>query len=477
MRDVETLKPFTRFLMTIGTLPSSYLVSMTYEEQLLWFCNFLQKEVIPTVNNNAEAVIELQNYVSSYFDNLDVQEEINNKLDEMAESGELAEIIAQYIQLAGVLAYDTVTDLISAENIVEGSICRTLGETTYNDGLGSYYKIRTVTSGDVVDNVNILALDISDTLVAEKIKSILSQATKPNKNFDLKLGTSTLFDTASETGMINALDNMKKYFDSILQTVRLTYNSVTSSFEVADANIDTQIAKIQNYINNGGKLDGIKFHQSGTNLNTLLSTYGSDTICQAYSSFVIDFIDSLSYKSSVDKVFIMNEQITESTSSDYFDDIIACVEAIKTAGYEVSIPFANVSHILAMSDDLLDSLSYISLNEYPLNDYFGKYSSINDVAERFNYDYEVVERKLKNRDLVITEFGCSSSWTSFTTPYNYQQDGNGKPISLIIEGFYKSKFIQKIKGAYLWYYFDAYTFAPSSLLSIKNNTEVRYYGE
>lgn len=43
------------------------------------------------------AFIELENYVNNYFKNLDVQEEINNKLDEMAESGELAELINNYI--------------------------------------------------------------------------------------------------------------------------------------------------------------------------------------------------------------------------------------------------------------------------------------------------------------------------------------------------------------------------------------------
>ena len=67
----------------------------------MWFCNFLQEKVIPAVNNNADALAEVQNlmtqlqeYVDNYFENLDVQEEINNKLDEMAESGELTEIIA-----------------------------------------------------------------------------------------------------------------------------------------------------------------------------------------------------------------------------------------------------------------------------------------------------------------------------------------------------------------------------------------------
>jgi len=40
---------------------------------------------------------ELQTYVDNYFSSLDVQEEINNKLDEMAEGGTLAEIINQEI--------------------------------------------------------------------------------------------------------------------------------------------------------------------------------------------------------------------------------------------------------------------------------------------------------------------------------------------------------------------------------------------
>lgn len=95
--DVKTLPPFKKFIMTIGNIPTSYLESMTYAELLMWFCNYLQETVIPTVNNNAEAVEELQNFVSSYFDNLDVQEEINKKLDEMAEDGTLTNLIKGYI--------------------------------------------------------------------------------------------------------------------------------------------------------------------------------------------------------------------------------------------------------------------------------------------------------------------------------------------------------------------------------------------
>lgn len=50
------------------------------------------------VENLYNAFVELKDYVDNYFDNLDVQEEINNKLDEMVESGELQAIIFNKMQ-------------------------------------------------------------------------------------------------------------------------------------------------------------------------------------------------------------------------------------------------------------------------------------------------------------------------------------------------------------------------------------------
>lgn len=102
--DVQSLTPFKKFIMTIGALPTSYLESMSYAELLMWFCNYLQETVIPTVNNNGQAVTELQGlyeqlqtYVNNYFDNLNVQTEINNKLDSMAEDGSLSLIVKNYL--------------------------------------------------------------------------------------------------------------------------------------------------------------------------------------------------------------------------------------------------------------------------------------------------------------------------------------------------------------------------------------------
>ena len=121
------------------------------------------------MENVTNAFIELQNYVNNYFKNLDVQDEINNKLNEMAQSGELTEIIAQYLQLAGVLAYDTKTNMKQAQNLVNGSIVKTLGNTTFRDGQGAFFKVRQIQNTDIVDDKNIIALYDTD-LVAEKIQ-------------------------------------------------------------------------------------------------------------------------------------------------------------------------------------------------------------------------------------------------------------------------------------------------------------------
>lgn len=90
--DVKTLPPFKKFIMTIGNIPTSYLESMTYAELVMWFCNYLQNTVIPTVNNNADALQELIDYIK----NLDLQDEVDHKLDEMAEDGTLANVVGQY---------------------------------------------------------------------------------------------------------------------------------------------------------------------------------------------------------------------------------------------------------------------------------------------------------------------------------------------------------------------------------------------
>lgn len=78
-------------------LPAVYDDSLSYYELLCKVVDYLNKvmEDDLTVINY---VNELEEYMNNYFNNLDVQEEINNKLDSMAEDGTLYEIIERYTQ-------------------------------------------------------------------------------------------------------------------------------------------------------------------------------------------------------------------------------------------------------------------------------------------------------------------------------------------------------------------------------------------
>lgn len=97
MGNLENMRPFPKFFYTLGMLPTSFKISLTYEEQMEEIMKFIRDEIIPHVNANTDAILQLTTYVHDYFDNLDVQEEINNKLDQMVEDGTLTEIIGSYV--------------------------------------------------------------------------------------------------------------------------------------------------------------------------------------------------------------------------------------------------------------------------------------------------------------------------------------------------------------------------------------------
>lgn len=243
--EVVDLSPFKRMVMTIGTLPTAFIESMTYYEALAYFVKYLE-EVTAAVNQNAEATKELQtlfselkNYVDTYFDNLDIQEEINNKLDEMAESGELAEIIAEYLNSNAIMSYNTIADMSVATNLIDGSFAYTYGQNSYNDGNGGFYKIREIQNTDVIDGYYIVAL--ADTnLVGERmsnatIETIITRLN--NEELNVKdhgaVGDGVTDDTTAIQTLIDNNPRRTIYFPSG------TY--LISAPLVISGNIDTHV--------------------------------------------------------------------------------------------------------------------------------------------------------------------------------------------------------------------------------------------
>lgn len=96
----NTEQPFRFWCQKV--LPLVYDDSLSYYELLCKVVDYLNT-TMENVNTLGEDVVninkvynQLQDYVNNYFSTLDVQEEINNKLDEMANNGELYNIIKRY---------------------------------------------------------------------------------------------------------------------------------------------------------------------------------------------------------------------------------------------------------------------------------------------------------------------------------------------------------------------------------------------
>lgn len=181
LQPVEKLTPFTKMIMTIGTLPSSFYASMSYYESMVWLYEYLKNEVIPTVNNNAEAVEELQEkyiefsgditeevsdfkeyingkvdeletYMNNYFTNLDVQQEINNKLDAMATDGTLTNLIKNYVDpIYQAYENEINLDINNFKNTINtevGTLSNKVSNLTSNTPAGVYATLSDLETDD-----------------------------------------------------------------------------------------------------------------------------------------------------------------------------------------------------------------------------------------------------------------------------------------------------------------------------------------
>ena len=106
MFKYENLTPFQIFCCNNFPFIEETFDSLTTYKMLCKIVGYLQEEIIPNVDNigNSQNEViekfnELKSFVDNYFENLDVQEEINNKLDEMVESGYFDNLLYNYLNL------------------------------------------------------------------------------------------------------------------------------------------------------------------------------------------------------------------------------------------------------------------------------------------------------------------------------------------------------------------------------------------
>lgn len=127
--------------------PTTFDNSASWYQALKYVCEYMLNTLIPHMQQNDTNIEELttlyneiKTYVDNYFTDLNIQNEVNNKLDQMAAAGTLQEIINQYL-LHAPFIFNNVNEMKESTNLLNGSVALTKGYNSENDKGGAYYLI------------------------------------------------------------------------------------------------------------------------------------------------------------------------------------------------------------------------------------------------------------------------------------------------------------------------------------------------
>lgn len=234
-------------------------------------------------------VASLQNFVNNYFDNLDVQNEINNKLTAMASDGTLSQLIAPYIQAqSNPIVVASTSDMTDHTKLY---VLNTTGVLYYYNG--SQFVESTIVYGelneltelksDLAKNKN-LYLNVYDTNRIEIDTSSMTISF---------LGTSNIFGFMYSNRYINGNEYTFNFSYGVLYYIY--YNETNKSIEISTTSTEDMlrvgIFKMQNADNlQLNLIDDIPIYIDGWLKNEDIRT---NSISYSSTPVVFDFKESI----------------------------------------------------------------------------------------------------------------------------------------------------------------------------------------
>lgn len=192
-------KPFKFWCQKV--LPAIYDDSLSYYELLCKVVAYLNDMAIQTEKqfNKLETEFnELKSFVDNYFDNLDVQDEINKKLDDMAENGTLEKIYFKFVNYVTPEMYGAIGDGV-------------------NDDTRSFER--------ALSNNKILVLNSKSTYLLSKTIQLDNNTIIYGNNATIRTSdtfTPVLYNSLfvnKNTDMLKYNDNIKIYNINIIETI------------------------------------------------------------------------------------------------------------------------------------------------------------------------------------------------------------------------------------------------------------------
>ena len=155
---------------------------------LIRMFNKLSKNTKETVEEYITKFNELYTYVHDYFDNLDVQDEINHKLDEMVEDGTMEELISHYFAVSR-----DITPL--GTNLLDGATWNIGTGWSGDAGVGF-----THTSGNTATLTTTITVTPNELYLLKF--TCTNQSAQQTNNVTAQFGNSPVFDQYYDDGTV-----------------------------------------------------------------------------------------------------------------------------------------------------------------------------------------------------------------------------------------------------------------------------------
>lgn len=242
-----------------------------------WFLNEFNKVIAQwkamqkNFDNLQDAFNDLKSYVQNYFKNLDVQEEINNKLDELINSGKFDTILDNYFKKK-CNTYKTAINMINDVSLTSDCFCITQGYYTQGDAGGAMYYITDSPDSDI------LCVKLQNKLYARLCFN----------NYTINICSLGVRSTDDIGALINKLLTIKAYK---WNTIYLPYGTYTLNTTIISDNVtnfkilgdygstvvNTTSDAIILYGASYSEIENIIFNGNGENVGWSLSDQHHDT--------------------------------------------------------------------------------------------------------------------------------------------------------------------------------------------------------
>ena len=404
------MPPFMSWLS--NNVPAVYDNTMSYYEELCSLIKYLQDIIVPAVNHNAEALTtvsealeQLKQYVDDYFANLDVQEEINNKLDQMAEDGTLQEIITAYIQANVAWTFDSVADMKSATNLVAGSYAQTLGYYAVNDGGESLYKItNTVDSNnfqiDLENGLYATLIVTNNTLNAMQVGCVGDGETDDTDNLQLA------FDTACDLNYTLFIPARKFYVTdsiNIKSSINVKGESLSTYKRISEINVN--FGDTDKPLFNAGRIPRCTFENIKIQRErTATDGYPTDPLAYGKSATCFDFEsnESVFNRCVINGFNVVFNHLQITTCQEC--DFIYCNSIIKTSNQVNAVNFINCNcYANGVLFDINATTQTLNITDCWVEDFVTLFKNYYKTVQNFNVTNSTLTNTVKGEAYIVYE--------------------------------------------------------------------------